>query len=367
MAYGQGFAGNFLGALQQQQQLGASQAQAGNAQWDQMYKLARMQGEVEERDYIRSQRAMEQKQAAAAAEKQQAKDLQRALDEWELGDVLKERGGDDLQTLSRIDMGTAIKQGFPDQLTADQAADNARDDARFAMERRKYQDKQTKEQQALGKFADPQAQFFIKEVGKVDNQYAEAKQRYDSAIESLSSGNATGDKAALVHLARLISDEALQEADVARNVSEGVMPSYFETAWNTVAGKGELTGEARAQMAGQFQREMAAKYSRYSQGYDRIAGSIPETITPKERRRVLQEKRTPVEIAREKAHLVSSMDPASITLDMAESMSDEQLASLPFDVITRLEQEAQAAMQPPQQPAKPLPIDQMRAGYGVPR
>jgi hypothetical protein len=53
MAYGQGFAGNFLGALQQQQQLGASQAQAGNAQWDQMYKLARMQGEVEERDYIR--------------------------------------------------------------------------------------------------------------------------------------------------------------------------------------------------------------------------------------------------------------------------------------------------------------------------
>jgi hypothetical protein len=145
------------------------------------------------------------------------------------------------------------------------------------------------------------------------------------------------------------------------------MPSYFETAWNTVAGKGELTGEARAQMAGQFQREMAAKYSRYSQGYDRIAGSIPETITPKERRRVLQEKRTPVEIAREKAHLVSSMDPASITLDMAESMSDEQLASLPFDVITRLEQEAQAAMQPPQQPAKPLPIDQMRAGYGVPR
>jgi hypothetical protein len=110
MAYGQGFAGNFLGALQQQQQLGASQAQAGNAQWDQMYKLARMQGEVEERDYIRSQRAMEQKQAAAAAEKQQAKDLQLALDQWELRGELPEN----LRNLSDIDMDTAIKRGFPE-------------------------------------------------------------------------------------------------------------------------------------------------------------------------------------------------------------------------------------------------------------
>jgi hypothetical protein len=110
MAYGQGFAGNFLGALGQQQQMGAQQAQAGNAQWDQMYKLAALQGEVEEREYMRAQQAQQQAAAAEAAKREQAQKLQLAKDQWDLRNQLPEH----LRELSDIDMDTAIARGFPE-------------------------------------------------------------------------------------------------------------------------------------------------------------------------------------------------------------------------------------------------------------
>jgi hypothetical protein len=115
MAYGQGFAGNFLGALGQQQQMGAQQAQAGNAQWDQMYKLAALQGEVEEREYMRAQQAQQQAAAAEAAKREQAQKLQLAKDQWDLRNQLPEH----LRELFDIDQATAIERGFaePDKGT----------------------------------------------------------------------------------------------------------------------------------------------------------------------------------------------------------------------------------------------------------
>ena len=341
---GGGFFPAFQGMMNQYGDTSGLQKQQA-AEIDQMVLMQQLQGQIAEAERANQARAQQRNQQ-----------LGQALDQWELRNELPEN----LQNLFDVDQATAIKQAFPDRLTADQAADNAREDARFAFEQQKYANKMKLDQTKLGQFSEPEGRFYVQEIGKIDRDYGDAKQRFDSAIASLGAGNATGDKAALVHLARLISNEALNEDDVKRNVSEGVMPSYFETAWNTVAGKGELTPEARKQMMGQFQRELSSKFDAYSAGYDRIAGSIRPDITAEERRRVLQQKRTPTEIAQEKARVISTIDPASVTTEMADSMTEEELAALPFDTIVRLQQELEQQEREQQK-------RQRQAGQGVSR
>lgn len=108
--YGGGFAGNFLGALGQQQKIGAAQASAGDAQWDRFYQMARLEGELSEREW---QRDIYEREQAAAAEKEK-RELAKTLAQQAQREELRAQLDPSRQELFDVDPATAIKLQFPE-------------------------------------------------------------------------------------------------------------------------------------------------------------------------------------------------------------------------------------------------------------
>ncbi len=162
---------------------------------------------------------------------------------------------------------------------------------KFEFDQNKFQVDQRSKQADLGRLSGEQERFYIGEVNKINKEYDADLERYNSASQSLAASNATGDKAALVHLARMISDEALNESDISRLTSEGVLPSYFESTWNSVLGKGELSQQERLQVQQQIDREIQSKFGRYSTSRNYLGTTFDPRIKEDERRRILGDDR----------------------------------------------------------------------------
>jgi len=254
---------------------------------------------------------------------------------------------------------------FAGQLTEDQRIDNELAERRFQFDQTKFNAEQALKAEDKGKFSEAEGRYYVTEVGKADKAFASSLERYQSGVKSLAARNATGDKAALVHLARLLSDEALQEADVQRQVSEGVLPSYFESAWNAALGKDGLKPFQRREIRQQLGRELGTKYDSYDYTYARLSDSISPAISNSEKARVLGDRRLlPQTVQRQReleqlaqeeedalvgqaqqqqqAQGLSQIVPGQISLQQAENLTEEQLDALPFETLMALQQQLDA-------------------------
>lgn len=329
-----GFMGAFGGGLEAFGQAQADQSAASDRQLQGILDIARMQQQIRGAELEEAERR--KAQAAALAQQGQAEELRMQLPRQ-------------YQELFDVDRATAIARAFPETLTADQAADNQLQRQKFEFEQAKYGNEQALAQQKLGRLSDEQSKFYVGKVGALNSSYDNALQRYQSATSSLDAGNATGDKAALVHMARLMSDEALNENDIGRMVSEGVLPGYFESWWNQTAGKGQLSDDQRRQIRGQLEREISSRHGVYSTGREYLAGTFNPAVIESERRRVLGDARAnPAAAAQaerqrqQQAQAERQAHRGPITLEMVDQMSDEELDQLPPQLLEALEAQAAA-------------------------
>ena len=313
---GQGAFGALGGALQAFGQSEAAQARQADSEMQRMVEIARMEQQISQ---AQQQQALQQRQMQEEARRRQAYVQSLPQEQQALGnfapDVLAKKQAEAM---------------FAGKLTEDQRVDNelARakflhdttlDRQKFAFEQQKHAVTEQQRADAVGKFKPESAKFYIGQVGKLNKELDSAAARYESATKSLKAGTATGDKAALMHMARLISDEALQEADVQRMVSEGVMPSWFESGWNALAGKSALEPQTRADMLDQLGREMTARHGAYAQNMNYLAGSIAPEIIPSERARVLGQVRD---------NPVQQQAPVQMQSSNPADYSDEQLRAI---------------------------------------
>lgn len=306
--YGQGGFGAFPAFNQAQQMFGGARGVQADSdrEMENMLRIARTEEQIRARQLEQADRQQ--------AEEERKRQIGMQLAQQGQAEELRAQLPQQYQELYDVDQARALDQAFPAALTADQAVDNELAQRKFQTDsalaqqefqtdsklaERKFQfDRKKHALEQQGKLADrgrlkPEAKkFYMNQITKVDTEYAKDLERHQSATKSIAAGNATGDKASLVHLARMISDEALNESDISRLTSEGVLPSYFERSWNAVLGKGSLSPDTRAQVQQQIDREIGAKYQRYQVGRDYIAGTFDPEISEDDRSRVLGEQRT---------------------------------------------------------------------------